>query len=251
MNKRELRKRRLFEIIEASRDHDRASSAYDFMILTAVLVGMVPMTMKTGNLYTKLIDLLTVSIFIIDYLLRIYTADYKMGVKSIVSYIAYALSPMAIIDLISIAPVLGFFIPGNTIVGMFRLFRLLRIFQLFRVLKLFRYSKTLVTIVRVAKKVKNQLLAVLILTFVYIITSALLIFQIEPDLFNSFFDAMYWATISITTIGYGDISPLTSLGRFITMISALVGVAIIALPSGIITAAYMDEINKHKSKFEL
>ena len=169
MNKGELRKRRLYEIIEASRDHDKASSAYDFMILTAVLVGM------------------------------------------------------------------------------FRMLRLLRIFQLLRVLKLFRYSKTLVTIVRVAKKVKSQLLAVLILTFMYIITSALLIFQIEPNLFNSFFDAMYWATISITTIGYGDISPLTSVGRFITMISALVGVAIIALPSGIITAAYMDEINKHKS----
>ena len=165
--------------------------------------------------------------------------------------IAYAISPMAIIDLLSITPVIGFLLPGNTIVGMFRMLRLLRIFQLLRVLKLFWYSKTLVTIVRVAKKVKSQLLAVLILTFMYIITSALLIFQIEPNLFNSFFDAMYWATISITTIGYGDISPLTSVGRFITMISALVGVAIIALPSGIITAAYMDEINKHKSKFEL
>ena len=251
MNKGELRKRRLYEIIEASRDHDKASSAYDFMILTAVLVGMVPMTMKTGNIYTKWIDLITVCIFIMDYLLRIYTADYKMGVKSYISYIAYAISPMAIIDLLSITPVIGFLLPGNTIVGMFRMLRLLRIFQLLRVLKLFRYSKTLVTIVRVAKKVKNQLLAVLILTFMYIITSALLIFQIEPNLFNSFFDAMYWATISITTIGYGDISPLTSVGRFITMISALVGVAIIALPSGIITAAYMDEINKHKSKLEL
>ena len=115
MNKGELRKRRLYEIIEASRDHDKASSAYDFMILTAVLVGMVPMTMKTGNIHTKLIDLITVCIFIIDYLLRIYTADYKMGVKSYISYIAYALSPMAIIDLISIMPVLVFFIPQNTL----------------------------------------------------------------------------------------------------------------------------------------
>lgn len=77
------------------------------------------------------------------------------------------------------------------------------------------------------------------------------IFQLEPDLFQTFFDALYWATISITTIGYGDISPVTTVGRFVTMISALVGVAVIALPSGIITAAYMDEIKKKKGKFEL
>ena len=70
-------------------------------------------------------------------------------------------------------------------------------------------------------------------------------------LFDSFFDALYWATISITTIGYGDIYPTTDIGRFITMISALMGVAVIALPSGMITAAYMNEISKKKSKYEL
>ena len=70
-------------------------------------------------------------------------------------------------------------------------------------------------------------------------------------MFNSFFDALYWATISITTIGYGDISPVTGIGRMITMISALVGMAVIALPTGIITAAYMNEISRKKSKYEL
>ena len=77
------------------------------------------------------------------------------------------------------------------------------------------------------------------------------IFQLEPDLFDTFFDALYWATISITTIGYGDISPVTTAGRLTTMLSALVGMALIALPSGIITAAYMEEIKKKKSKLEL
>ena len=79
----------------------------------------------------------------------------------------------------------------------------------------------------------------------------MLIFQLEPNLFENFFDALYWATISITTIGYGDIYPTTDVGRLITMISALVGVAVIALPSGMITAAYINEINKKKSKYEL
>ena len=106
-------------------------------------------------------------------------------------------------------------------------------------------------IANVIRKVKSQLLAVLILIVIYIFVSAMMIYQLEPDLFNNFFDALYWATISITTIGYGDISPVTTLGRMITMLSALVGMAVIALPTGIITAAYMNEINKKKSKYEL
>jgi len=109
----------------------------------------------------------------------------------------------------------------------------------------------MIVISNVIRKVKKQLMAVLLLITVYIFMSAMLIFQLEPELFNNFFDALYWATISITTIGYGDISPVTPIGRMITMISALVGVAVIALPSGIITAAYMNEINKKKSKYEL
>ena len=109
----------------------------------------------------------------------------------------------------------------------------------------------MIIIANVIRKVKTQLLAVLILITIYIFVSAMLIFQLEPDIFNSFFDALYWATISITTIGYGDISPVTPMGRMITMISALVGMAVIALPTGIITAAYMNEISKKKSKYEL
>lgn len=238
-------KRRIYEIIEASRDKDSASKAYDLMILVAVIVGLIPLTMKTENIYTKLIDLITVLIFLVDYILRVYTSDYKMGIKSYKAYLAYGFTPMAIIDLLSIVPILTFFIPGRRIIGMFRLFRV------FRVLKLIRYSKTMVSIANVARRVKNQLLAVLVLTSIYICSSAIVIFQIEPDLFETYFDALYWATISITTIGYGDIAPVTDLGRLITMISSLVGVAIIALPSGIITAAYMDEIKKKKSKLEL
>jgi len=109
----------------------------------------------------------------------------------------------------------------------------------------------MMTITNVIKKVRRQLGAVLVLTVVYIIAIALIIFQVEPDLFNSFFDAIYWAVVSITTIGYGDISPVSTWGRVITILSALVGVAVIALPSGIITAAFMEEISRKKGKHEL
>ena len=80
----------------------------------------------------------------------------------------------------------------------------------------------------------------------YIVISALVIFNVEPESFNNFFDAIYWATVSLTTVGYGDIYPVTTLGRVITMISSVFGIARVALPAGIITAGYMTEIEKNK-----
>ena len=73
-------------------------------------------------------------------------------------------------------------------------------------------------------------------------------YNVEPDTFNTFFDAVYWATISLTTVGYGDIYPVTAAGRIVTMISSVFGVAIIALPSGVVTAGYLDEINKKEDE---
>lgn len=242
----ETYKKRTYEIIEASKEDDVVSKAYDTMMSVAVVVGLIPLVFKGENQYTGPIDLVTGILFLVDYVLRFYTSDYKMGIKSYKAYIAYVFTPMAIIDLLSVIPVFTMLFPTRVVgLGMFRVFRILR------VLKLIRYSKTMTVVANVLHRVRKELYAVLMLTLIYIAASAMLIFQLEPDLFNSFFDALYWATISITTIGYGDISPVTSAGRMITMASALVGVAVIALPSGIITAAYMDEIKKKKSKFQL
>ena len=238
-------KKRTYEVIEVSSMGDASSRAYDVLMTIAVIVGLIPLTLKADNSYTFVIEILTTTIFIIDYVSRVWTADYKMGYKSFKAYIAYILSPLAIFDFLSIVPIIYVFTPVKSAIG------LLRLFRIFRVLKLIRYSKTAVVIANVLRKVRKQLLAVLILIVLYIFVSAMLIFQLEPDLFGNFFDALYWATISITTIGYGDIYPTTNVGRLITMVSALMGVAVIALPSGMITAAYISEINRQKSKYEL
>lgn len=238
-------KKRIYEVIEVSSIGDASSRAYDILMTTTVIVGMIPLTLKTDNIYTFIIEIMTGIIFLIDYCARVYTADYKMGYISIHAYFAYVLTPLAIFDLLSVMPILYVFFPTS------QSLRLLKLIRVFRVVKLVRYSKTMIVIANVLRKVKKQLLAVLILITIYIFVSAMLVFQLEPNLFDNFFDALYWATISITTIGYGDISPTTDIGRFITMISALVGVAVIALPSGMITAAYMNEISRKKSKYEL
>lgn len=250
-NERESVKRRIFEIIEASRDRDMASHAYDIMMFFAIIVGLIPLTMKSENPYTRWIDLVTAILFLFDYMSRLWTADYKMGYKHYKAYLAYLISPLAIVDLLSVIPILALFFPANTTIGLFRLFRLFRVLRVIIVLKFIRYSKTWISIMNVFRRVKKQLVAVIILLFVYIISVAMLMFQVEPDLFETFFDAVYWATVSITTIGYGDYTPNSEIGKFVTILSSLVGVAVIALPTGIITAAYTNEITRKKGKHEL
>ena len=121
--------------------------------------------------------------------------------------------------------------------------RLIRTFRVLRIFKSFRYSKNIQIILQVGKNSKKALIAVLYLAIGYIFVCALIIFNVEPDSFNTFFDAI---TVSITTVGYGDIYPITTLGRIITMVSSFMGIAIVALPASIITAGYMKEIESDK-----
>ncbi len=197
-----------------------------------------------------IIDKISVVIFIIDYLLRWITADYKSDKKGALAFVCYPFSFMAIIDLLSILPSLSVVNRGFKALRALRMIRALRVLRVFKVV---RYSKSFEIIGNVMKKSKDALMAVCVLAFGYILISALVIYNVEPDTFDNFFDAFYWATVSLTTVGYGDIYPVSVLGRIITMISSIFGIAIVALPAGIITAGYMSEIegrNKDENESE-
>ena len=169
---------------------------------------------------------------------RIYDFIMKLE-KSIGSFFLYPITPMAIIDLLSILPSLTVL---NNGLKLLKLFRLLRTLKVLRTFKFLRYSKSFEIIANVFKSQRKVLSAVGSLAVAYILISALVIYNVEPDSFNTFFDAIYWATVSLTTVGYGDIYPVTVIGRLVTMLSSVLGIAIIALPAGIITAGYMSEI---------
>lgn len=188
---------------------------------------------------------MTVSFFVIDYLLRFITADIKYGKQSVGSFLRYPFSFFALIDLISILPSITILNSGFKLL---RILRMARAFRVFRVFKALRYSKSFRIIIAVLKHSKEPLIAVGSLSIAYILISALIIFNVEPDSFANFFDAVYWATVSLTTMGYGDIYPVTNLGRIVTMVSSLFGIAIIALPAGIITAGYMNQIEGENKK---
>ena len=163
--------------------------------------------------------------------------------KSVVSFIRYPFSIMAIVDLISILP--SVFVWRNGLQTL-RMFRIIRALKVFRVFKTLRYSKSMQMLRHVISKTKNSLITVCFLSIGYVLISALIIFNVEPATFDTFFDAVYWATVSLTTIGYGDIYPVSTLGRLITMISSFLGIAVVALPAGIITAGYMNELQNNK-----
>jgi voltage-gated potassium channel len=231
---------KIYEIIEPSDDNgSKWSSIYDVIMLICIIASMVPLAVKSNATIFNIIDKVTVTVFIIDYILRLITAKQKLN-KGAKSYFLYPIQPMAIIDLLSILPSL---IPINAGFKVLRLFRIVRTLKVFRSFKLFRYSKNIDRLVDVLKKQSKSLMAVFSMAIFYVLFTALIMFNIEPNTFNNFFDAIYWSAISLTSVGYGDITPTSEVGRLFTMLSAFVGVAIIALPSGIITAGYLDVLH--------
>lgn len=227
-------------MVDAGGD-DKPSVIYDTSMMIIIIASLVPMCFKTQTALLFWIDKFAAGVFVIDYILRWITADYKYPKLKNRVFAIYPFTPWAIVDLLAIMPSL-------TILGKgFRILKVLRLLRTFRVIKFLRYSKSLKVIIEVLKKEKEPLLAVCYMALGYIFITALIMFSAEPNTFDNFFDALYWATTALTTVGYGDIYPVTDLGRLVSMVSSLAGIAVVALPAGIITAGYMSVIRNKDS----
>ncbi|WP_218971887.1 ROK family protein [Raoultibacter phocaeensis] len=222
----------MFEIVQRAQPGDGLSRAYDIFIVFVAFASLVPLMFKEQDTLLTMLDVVTVYILFFDYIMRWITHDFKTGKKGWKTFAKYPFTPLAIIDLLAILPSLGI-LPQT--------FRFLRVL---RVAKIFRYSKNLMIVTNVLKSERRTLLAVLVVAIAYIFVSGLIMFVNEPDTFNTFFVALYWATTALTTVGYGDIAPHTDLGMGISMISSLFGIAVIALPAGIITGGFLEEVRK-------
>lgn len=237
-------RKRIYEIIETAKQGDRASELYDSVMMLLIVVSLIPLAFKTETLALAVLDKTCACVFVVDYLLRWLTADYKLSQGS-QSFIRYPFTFMALVDLFSVLPSFTFINRSFKVLRVLRMFRALRVLRIFKAV---RYSKSVQIIVGVFQRSKDALTAVFTMAIVYVMVSALVILNIEPDSFNNYFEAVYWAIVSLTTMGYGDIYPVTTLGRVFTMISAIFGIAIIALPAGIITAGYMDALQKDRNE---
>ncbi len=232
-------RQKIYDIVELKEVNSLASRLYNQFMLVLVVISMLPLAFKEDYEIFAITDVVVVSVFIVDYLLNWLTADIRFGQRGIWPFIRYPFSLPGIVDMLSILPALAFIHDG------FRLLRItrgLRILRMLAVFKMVHHSQNMVLVVRTLKESRDSLLAVGYLAVGYILVSSLIIFNVEPQTFPTFFDALYWATVSLTTVGYGDIYPVSTIGRCVTMFSSLLGIALIALPAGIVTAGYLNAL---------
>lgn len=192
----ELRKRLLYLVESPDEENDENTTFdwYDIFMMIAIIASIVPLAFKSNNLGFRIVDKVTVIIFIVDYILRWFVSDLKLK-KGAKSFFIYPITPMAILDLLTILPSLS--IVSNSF-KLFKLVRLLRTFRAFRVFKAVRYSKSIRTVLNVFKKQKESLLVVCGMAVIYVLVSALIVFNVEPDSFGNYFDAVYWATVCLS-----------------------------------------------------
>ena len=245
---------RIFEIIQPAREGDRASEAFDFCLLALIIINSVIAVAETFDLneYVTavfgLIDLVSIALFTIEYLFRIVTADLlypELG--PVASRLRYMFSLMGLIDLMSILP---FYLPHLISMDL-RTLRMLRLFRLLRILKLGNYLDGLAAIGLVIKDKKDMLLSSCITIAILMMVASVMMYYIEgeaqPDVFSNAFDALWWAVCTLTTVGYGDVYPISDAGRLLSTIIALLGIGLVAVPTGIIASGFTEQLEEKKS----
>src|SRR5688572_2307314 len=214
----------------------------------AVMLETVPGLHPRYDDFFHYFELFSVIIFTVEYILRVWSSNHDPKFKhSIHGRLRYMITPAALIDLLAILP---FFI--HVIVGLdLRMLRMLRLFRFFRLFRLTAYMKAAKLVTNVFKsKFHELLLSLILIMFLVIIASCLVYFaeHLEPDTkFTSIPATIWYAVVSLTTVGYGDMIPVTPWGKVFASIILLAGVALFALPAGIITSGFLDEMRKARN----
>jgi len=243
-------KSRTYEIMEKAKPGDIASLIFDWSLMLLITLNVLSIVLESfaglALAYKEffiVFEATSVIIFTVEYMLRLWTSDLKYPNKyKMVSLLTFVFSTMAIIDLLSILP---FYIPLATPID-FRILRVLRLTRILRILKIGRYSESLALIGRVLKRSRSDLLVTLFVTFLLLLLSSSLMYFVEnpaqSDKFPNIVSSAWWTIITLTTVGYGDVYPITVLGKILGGFIALLGIGLVALPTGIISSGFMEEI---------
>lgn len=247
-------KKSIANYFDDEKGNAKGEALLEYFIAILILINVLAIILESyKSIYTtyksifQLLELFTIIVFSIEYVIRIWVSDLIYPhLSPTKARLKYALSFMGIVDLASILP---FYLPFIMTLDL-RIIRLLRLFRLLRVLKLNRNFKSLAVIRSVIIKTKNEILVSAILVFILLIIASTLMFYIEnkaqPEAFENIGQALWWAVATLTTVGYGDIYPITGLGKIMSAFIALLGIGFVALPTGIISSAYIEEIRKQK-----
>ena len=248
------RRKRIFTIIDIGTHGDTLSCGYDLLYCLLILANLTISILDTfqplHEHYAALfagIEAVTVAFFAVDYALRIWTARHQYPSltpgKAVLRYMG---SFYGIVDLLSFLPYyLPFFFPSGIIA--FRVVRVVRIFRLFRITA---YYDALNIIADVIRSKRQQLLSSVFILLVLIVASSLCMYSLEheaqPDVFTNAFSGIWWSVSTLLTVGYGDIYPITPAGQAMGIVLSFLGVGTVAIPTGIISAAFVEQYSKVK-----
>ena len=249
-------KHKIYNLVEKGSHGSKINLAFDYFIVTLIILNAIAIALETlnglsGQIKTilRIFEVISIVIFTIEYLLRIYVSDLTHPAKNkFTSVLKFVLSPYGIIDLLAILPFYTPFIIKTDL----RFLRIIRLIRFFRVFKITRYNTTLKLIGDVFKEKRNDLIMTFFIAGLLLLVSGFIMYSIEnpvqPDKFPNVFAALWWAVATLTTVGYGDIYPITTLGKIIGSIVAFLGIGLVALPTGIISAGFISKLSHRTEK---
>jgi voltage-gated potassium channel len=249
-------KRRVHEILEKAEEGDRASRAFDLFIMTLIVLNVVMVICETvawvEARYAALLfwaEVVSVAVFTVEYVLRVWciTSDPRYR-RHVFGRLAFALTPLALVDLIAILP---FYLPMLVTIDL-RFVRAIRLFRLFRLFKMGRYVRSLRLLGGIIRDKKEELYIVVFVLFIMLILTSSLMYYVEheaqPEAFSSIPASMWWGVVTLTTVGYGDMFPVTPLGKILGVVIAVLGIGMFALPAGILSSGFVEALERGKGR---
>ena len=244
MTEKKPLKKRIFELIEIGNIGDKASRGFDIFIVAVIIINILVMFLETFDELAayrpvfEIIEVISIVIFCVEYALRIWTADYLYPGESRGAGIwSFIKSYEGVIELLTILPF--FFLSG------FVVFRMLRVVRILRLFRINSQTDSIGIIKNVLLEKKNQLLSSIFIIFLLMLAASLFMYSAEheaqPDIFKNAFSGIWYSVSTILTIGYGDMSPVTAMGRLMGIFIAFLGVGVVAIPTGIISAGFVEQ----------
>ncbi|MCR5673043.1 MAG: ion transporter [Lachnospiraceae bacterium] len=250
-------KQKIYRIIKIGYTGDMASRLFDIVIAVSILLNLFIIffeTFESSKRYIgilSVIELITVIIFTVEYILRILVADLAYPAKKTyaAAVAAFVFSLYGLIDLFSFAPYwLSFAFPTAAIPAGTVAFRMLRVVRILRLFRINRYYDAFNVITDVIKEKKNQILSALFIILMLVMGASIIMYNLEhaaqPEAFKNAFSGIWWSVSTLLTVGYGDIYPVTAAGRAVGIVLAFLGVGIVAIPTGIISAGFVQQYTK-------
>lgn len=247
---------RVYDVLVETEDGELVDRIVAVFLMILILINAAAVVAETvddlnarfGSIFYA-IEIVSITIFTLEYLLRLWVAPLNPQYsKPLIGRLRYAFSLMAIIDLLAILPA---FLPLIFTVDL-RIIRFLRIFRLFRLFKMSRYVDSLNSLDDVVRSKKEELTVILVMILMLLLFSSSLMYVVEteaqPDKFPDIPSAMWWGVATLTTVGYGDVFPVTGLGKLLGGFIAFLGIGMFALPTGILASGFAEEIRRRREK---